>query len=143
MALACEDLERLDIPISQWSQCQLARQAVSRGIGESMSDGCEKTRALSCTYLGGTSARQTALVLTMVLPDSFHPDISYATEPGLFIARTGLLFRRYREKVQSPLDGEAAIRPPHTLRTEDPTNRWVTWNGIDTRRSWLCHSLQA
>lgn len=32
IALACEDPERLDIPISQWSQSELARQAVSRGI---------------------------------------------------------------------------------------------------------------
>ena len=39
MALACEDLERLDIPISQWSQSELARQAVSRGIVKSISHG--------------------------------------------------------------------------------------------------------
>ena len=39
MALACEDLERLAIPISQWSQSELARQAVSRGIVKSISHG--------------------------------------------------------------------------------------------------------
>ena len=39
MALACEDPERLDIPMSQWSQSELARQAVSRGIVKSISHG--------------------------------------------------------------------------------------------------------
>jgi len=39
MALACEDPERLDIPISHWSQSELARQAVSRGIVKSISHG--------------------------------------------------------------------------------------------------------
>ena len=39
MALACEDPERLDIPISQWSQSELARQAVSRDIVKSISHG--------------------------------------------------------------------------------------------------------
>jgi transposase len=39
MALACEDPEKLDIPISQWSQSELARQAVSRGIVTSISHG--------------------------------------------------------------------------------------------------------
>ena len=39
MALACEDPERLDIPISQWSQSELARQAGSRGIVKSISHG--------------------------------------------------------------------------------------------------------
>jgi hypothetical protein len=39
MALACEDPERLDVPISQWSQSELARQAVSRGIVKSISHG--------------------------------------------------------------------------------------------------------
>ena len=39
VALACEDPERLDIPISQWSQSELARQAVSRGIVKSISHG--------------------------------------------------------------------------------------------------------
>jgi putative transposase len=34
MALACEDPERLDVPISQWSQSELARQAVSRVSGD-------------------------------------------------------------------------------------------------------------
>jgi hypothetical protein len=38
-ALACEDPERLDIPISQWSESELARQAVSRGIVKSISHG--------------------------------------------------------------------------------------------------------
>jgi len=39
MALACEDPERLDVPISQWSQSELARQAVNRGIIKSISHG--------------------------------------------------------------------------------------------------------
>ena len=39
MALACEDPERLDVPISQWSQSELARQAVNRGIVKSISHG--------------------------------------------------------------------------------------------------------
>ncbi len=39
MALTCEDPERLDIPISHWSQSELARQAVSRGIVKSISHG--------------------------------------------------------------------------------------------------------
>lgn len=39
MAMACEDPERLDVPISQWSQSELARQAVKRGIVESISHG--------------------------------------------------------------------------------------------------------
>ncbi len=32
MALACEDPETLDVPISHWSQSELARQSVARGI---------------------------------------------------------------------------------------------------------------
>ena len=39
VALACENPERLDVPISQWSQSELARQAVSRGIVKSISHG--------------------------------------------------------------------------------------------------------
>jgi len=39
MALACEDPERLDVPISQWSQSELARQAVKRGIVKNISHG--------------------------------------------------------------------------------------------------------
>lgn len=39
MALACEDPERLDVPISQWTQSELARQAVKRGIVECISHG--------------------------------------------------------------------------------------------------------
>ncbi len=39
MALACEDPERLDVPISQWRQSELARQAMRRGIVESISHG--------------------------------------------------------------------------------------------------------
>jgi putative transposase len=31
-ALACEDPETLDVPISHWSQSEQARQAVARGI---------------------------------------------------------------------------------------------------------------
>jgi putative transposase len=39
MALACEDPETLDVPISQWSQSELARQSVARGIVKSISHG--------------------------------------------------------------------------------------------------------
>jgi hypothetical protein len=37
MALACKDPETLDVPISHWSQSELARQSVARGIVESIS----------------------------------------------------------------------------------------------------------
>jgi putative transposase len=39
MAMACEDPEKLEIPISHWSQSELARQSVARGIVESISHG--------------------------------------------------------------------------------------------------------
>lgn len=39
MAMACEDPETLDVPISHWSQSELARQAVARGIVDSISHG--------------------------------------------------------------------------------------------------------
>jgi transposase len=39
MALACEDPEKLDVPISHWSQSELARQSVARGIVTSISHG--------------------------------------------------------------------------------------------------------
>lgn len=39
MALACADPETLDVPISQWSQSELARQSVARGIVKSISHG--------------------------------------------------------------------------------------------------------
>jgi transposase len=39
MALACQDPETLDVPISQWSQSELARQSVARGIVTSISHG--------------------------------------------------------------------------------------------------------
>ena len=39
MALACEDPETLDVPISHWSQSELARQAVAGGIVKSISHG--------------------------------------------------------------------------------------------------------
>jgi transposase-like protein len=39
MALACEAPERLDVPIAHWTQSELARQAVQRGIVESISHG--------------------------------------------------------------------------------------------------------
>ena len=37
IAMACEDLQASDLPISQWSQSELARQAVERGIVSSIS----------------------------------------------------------------------------------------------------------
>jgi putative transposase len=39
VALSCEDPEMLDVPISHWSQSELARQAVRRGIVDSISHG--------------------------------------------------------------------------------------------------------
>src|ERR1700720_4412847 len=39
MALACQDPETLDVPISHWSQSELARQSVARGIVKSISHG--------------------------------------------------------------------------------------------------------
>jgi putative transposase len=39
VALSCENPETLDIPISHWSQSELARQAVKRGIVGSISHG--------------------------------------------------------------------------------------------------------
>jgi transposase len=39
MAMACEDPETLDVPISHWSQSELARQSVARGIVKSISHG--------------------------------------------------------------------------------------------------------
>jgi putative transposase len=39
MAMACEDPETLDVPISHGSQSELARQAVARGIVDSISHG--------------------------------------------------------------------------------------------------------
>jgi putative transposase len=39
MALACLDPETLDVPISHWSQSELARQSVARGIVKSISHG--------------------------------------------------------------------------------------------------------
>jgi len=39
MALACADPETLDVPISHWSQSELARQAVARGIVDSILHG--------------------------------------------------------------------------------------------------------
>ena len=39
VALACTNPETLDIPISQWSQSELARQSVARGIVDSISHG--------------------------------------------------------------------------------------------------------
>ena len=39
VALSCEDPEALDVRISHWSQSELARQAVRRGIVESISHG--------------------------------------------------------------------------------------------------------
>jgi transposase len=39
LALACEDPKDSDLPISQWSQSEVARQAVKRGIVPSISHG--------------------------------------------------------------------------------------------------------
>jgi putative transposase len=39
MALACKNPETLDVPISHWSQSELARQSVARGIVTSISHG--------------------------------------------------------------------------------------------------------
>jgi transposase len=39
VALSCEDPEALNVPLSHWSQSELARQAVRRGIVERISHG--------------------------------------------------------------------------------------------------------
>jgi transposase len=39
LALACEDPKDSALPISQWSQSEVARQAVKRGIAPSISHG--------------------------------------------------------------------------------------------------------
>jgi putative transposase len=39
MALACEPPEHSDLPLSHWSQSELAREAVRRGIVDSISHG--------------------------------------------------------------------------------------------------------
>jgi transposase len=39
IALACDNPETLDVPISHWSQSELARQSVARGIVKSLSHG--------------------------------------------------------------------------------------------------------
>jgi len=39
MALACEPPEKSDLPLSHWSQSELAREAVRRGIVDSISHG--------------------------------------------------------------------------------------------------------
>ncbi len=39
VAMACEDPQASDLPISHWSQSELARQAVARGIVASISHG--------------------------------------------------------------------------------------------------------
>jgi putative transposase len=39
VSLSCEDPEALDVPLSHWSQSELARQAVQRGIVERISHG--------------------------------------------------------------------------------------------------------
>src|SRR5436305_7915562 len=39
MALACEPPEQSDLPLSHWSQSELAREAVRRGIVDSLSHG--------------------------------------------------------------------------------------------------------
>jgi putative transposase len=58
MAMACEDPETLDVPISHWSQSELARQAVARGIVDSISHGSVgrflKKRPISSRISTGT-----------------------------------------------------------------------------------------
>jgi hypothetical protein len=39
MALACEMPEQSELPLSHWSQSELAREAVRRGIVDSISHG--------------------------------------------------------------------------------------------------------
>jgi hypothetical protein len=39
MALACEPSEQSNLPLSHWSQSELAREAVRRGIVDSISHG--------------------------------------------------------------------------------------------------------
>jgi putative transposase len=42
MAFACADPETLDVPISHWSQSELARQSVARGIVNCSPRVCER-----------------------------------------------------------------------------------------------------
>ena len=39
VALSCADLRTLDVPVSHWSQSELVRQAVQRGIADRISHG--------------------------------------------------------------------------------------------------------
>jgi putative transposase len=50
VALSCVDPETLDIPISHWSQSELARQAVERGIVKSISHGSVGRFFKRCGY---------------------------------------------------------------------------------------------
>jgi transposase len=50
VALSCLDPETLDIPISHWSQSELARQAVERGIVKSISHGSVGRFFKRCGY---------------------------------------------------------------------------------------------
>jgi putative transposase len=50
VALSCENPETLDIPISHWSQSELARQAVERGIVKSISHGSVGRFFKRCRY---------------------------------------------------------------------------------------------
>ena len=47
IALACADPATLDVPISHWSQSELARQAVARGIVDSISHGSRMENQIS------------------------------------------------------------------------------------------------
>ena len=67
MALSCEDPETLDVPISHWSQSELARQSVARGIVKSISHGSVgrflkrgRSQAASQPLLADTEARSRA-----------------------------------------------------------------------------------
>jgi putative transposase len=50
VALSCENPETLGIPISHWSQSELARQAVERGIVKSISHGSVGRFFKRCGY---------------------------------------------------------------------------------------------
>ena len=57
MALACEPPEQSDLPLSHWSQSELAREAIRRGIVESISHGSAGRFLKRCRPQAASRAR--------------------------------------------------------------------------------------